>query len=38
MADEVVTTVVAPDIPGGGGVMITDDWIWAASFDDDVVV
>jgi hypothetical protein len=35
---EVVATVDAPDIPGGGDVLITDEWIWASSFDDDVVV
>jgi outer membrane protein assembly factor BamB len=37
-AHEVVATVDAPDIPGGGDVLITDDWIWASSFDDNVVV
>ncbi len=33
-----MATVDAPDIPGGGDVLITDDWIWASSFDDNVVV
>jgi streptogramin lyase len=35
---EVVATVEAPDIPGGGDVLITEDWIWASSYDDNVVV
>ena len=38
VAHEVVATVDASDIPGGGDVLITDEWIWAASFDDNVVV
>jgi streptogramin lyase len=35
---EVVATVDAPDISGGGDVLVTDHWIWATSSDDGVVV
>jgi streptogramin lyase len=35
---EVIATLQAPEYPGGGDVLITDDWIWAASYDDNVVL
>jgi outer membrane protein assembly factor BamB len=35
---EVVATVEAPQLLSGGDVLITDDWIWATSSDDDTVV
>ena len=35
---EVLATVDAPDITGGGDVLITDHWIWATASDDHVVV
>jgi streptogramin lyase len=35
---QVLATVDAPDITGGGDVLITESWIWATASDDGVVV
>ena len=35
---QVTATVRAPDLPSGGDVLITDDWIWATDSDDGVLV
>jgi streptogramin lyase len=34
----VIATLDLPEYPGGGDVLITDDWIWAASYNDNVVL
>jgi outer membrane protein assembly factor BamB len=35
---DVVATVAAPELTSSGDVLITDDWIWATSSDDNTVV